>query len=202
MLICHDPKIIFVHIQRTGGTSIRRFLSKHLSKSKDIEGTHDFVGVAKKHIEDKEEKWGDYYSFSFVRNPWDRLVSWYYFIIQQNSWLKLHHYVKENGPDFTSFIIRCTEVIHDMDGDKCCAWNQLDYLTDIKGDIIVDFIGRFEYLQRDFEIVRTRLSISETDLSHINKTDHKGYRQYYTDETRQIVEDRFRKDIEYFGYTF
>jgi hypothetical protein len=80
---------------------------------------------------------------------------------------------------------------------------QLEWITDEKGDIIVDFVGRFENLQADFDTVCDEINLERQDLHHENRSRHDDtYRSYYDDETKAIVEDCFKADIEYFGYEF
>jgi hypothetical protein len=75
--------------------------------------------------------------------------------------------------------------------------------THIDGHQAVDFIGYYENLHEDFEIVKKKIGLpDECGLSHSNKSIHGDYRDYYTDETKQMLAEIFAEDIELFGYTF
>jgi hypothetical protein len=78
---------------------------------------------------------------------------------------------------------------------------QKDFVTDSEGTMIVDFVGRYENLSKDFLQVCNVLNINAS-LPHINKSSHRNYRSYYSAETRSLVEENFSADIELFGYTF
>ena len=78
----------------------------------------------------------------------------------------------------------------------------LPYLTNKQGEIVTDFIGRFETLQKDFNTICDKIGAPNQKLQHKNKTDHNHYTEYYDEESLGIVGDKFKEDIEIFGYRF
>ena len=141
-------------------------------------------------------KWARYFNFAFVRNPWDRLVSWYCMIEQARETNRFGMYVREVAPTFQAFVKLATTGM----GERT-TWNQLDWLVDADGTMLLDFVGRYERLADDMAYVKQQLRLAH-DLPHANRSSHQGYRDYYTSETREIVARRFARDIEYFRYAF
>ena len=197
MVISHYTKSIFVHIQKTGGSSIEEALRK------DDPTIESNAHQGRRHMAAREMKtlipadtWNTYFKFAFVRNPWDRLVSWYMMCVQAPSMNNFSRYVKDNAATFDDFLTKTTTGM----GERTTR-NQLDYVTNDVGEIIVDFVGKYEALEQDFDTVRKKLNLT-ADLPHVNRSTHDGYRKYYSDETRDIVARRFEKDIRHFGYEF
>jgi len=197
LVISHGTRSLFIHIQKTAGSSIEGALWRadpaigaHLRDGRRHQFAREVRGAV------APEVWRDYFKFAFVRNPWDRLVSWYAMCMQNPSSNKFSRYVHDTAPTFSDFISKATTGV----GIRT-TYNQLDYVSDDYGTVIVDFIGRYERLGDDFAVVRDRLKLPQ-DLAHLNRTPHGEYREYYTAETRDIVARRFARDIAHFGYAF
>ena len=211
MLISESKKFLFVHIQKTAGRSFEAVLKDNIPDLKSLPGTHDHASWVRGNF---GESWDEYYKVAFVRNPWDRLVSWYFMFIRKGNtrWYKrmtglgrynkIRQYVLDNANSFEEFIYKCTDTIEDTDGKKSFLYNQLDYVSDGEGNVIVDYIGRFENLVHDTGEVFNHLGIQGASLPHKNSSDHRDYRSYYDESTKAIVAERYARDIEYFGYEF
>ena len=144
-----------------------------------------------------------YFSFTFCRNPWDRAVSGY------KSWFReacpFRNMVK--GTTLKDYLL-CRngyERINHLEnslgrGDHFRS--QYEYIIDEHSEPIIDYIGRFETYQQDFNTVCDKIGIPRQQPPHMNITNHKHYTEYYDDETRQIVAEKYAKDIDYFGYKF
>jgi hypothetical protein len=182
MIFSPNAKMAFIHVPRTGGISIREVLTKvwpdHVAghyRSNPVWVLHESARDAANIMPD----WGSYFSFGFVRNPWDRMVSlWAHQAPNMDfgAWLMLHR----NGPSY--------EVVKP----------QTDFLYGLDGRPLVSSIGRFETLSHDFpDIIRL-----QEILPHKNQSQRGDYRQYYTPNLREFVADRYRSDIEAFGYQF
>mgnify|MGYP001327920279 CR=1 FL=1 len=140
----------------------------------------------------------DYFKFAFVRNPWDKAVSdWIY--LQEQADIKptepLKNYLLQEG------FFATINHLNNRDGRADHFATQSSFIVENE-NIAVDFVGKFENLQEDFKTVCDKLGIANPELPHKNKTNRKHYTEYYDDETRQIVAEKYAKDIEYFGYKF
>ena len=138
----------------------------------------------------------DYFSWSFVRNPWDRLVSAYTNKIVDHHQTGLDSW-RNTINSFEEFILKIEQ--HDVMRSTCDRHIRSLY-TFFPRDI--NFIGKLESLQQDFNTVCDKIGIPQRQLPHKNKSKHKHYTEYYDDETKQIVAKKYAKDIEYFGYEF
>ena len=138
------------------------------------------------------------FKFAFVRNPWDLQVSSY-------------HHLKRERPhllkDITDF---ATFLKWKLDPERPYQYHidtsielQSDYLIDLHGDNMVDYIGRYETLQEDFDHVCKKIGIPPKKLPHKRRaTDRGSYHRYYTDNTIELVNNHFKRDIEMLGFKF
>jgi hypothetical protein len=112
-------------------------------------------------------------------------------------------YVLSNARTFEEFILNCTDPVNDLDGVKSLTRPQAAYVADRQGTTIVNFVGRFETLEDDFRIVAARLDRPGLKLAHVNGSpDRRHYHHYYDGALAALVGERFRTDIETFGYEF
>lgn len=210
MLISENQKFLFVHIQKTAGTSLTQHFHSEIADISQLLRPHDPLSFAELkaniHID-------SYFKVGFVRNPFDRLVSWYSMIVENGQKLsekekllnpaynKIWQYVLSNSSCFDEFILNCSEA-QDRSGWRPFSNNQIEYLKDKNDNVAGDFIGRFESISADVTKLCKVLNIASDKFPHINKSTHNNYRKYYTSETRSLIERRFETDLNYFNYNF
>jgi hypothetical protein len=152
--------------------------------------------AAEMRAHDPEGLWGRYYSFAFVRNPWDRLVSEFH-------WRQQRAPERWSFPDFSMFL---DAVIHGWDfefDDRRHIMSQKAFVTDEAGGLLVDFVGRHEHLERDMGVVLSRLGLPAARLPVVNRSGGRThYSRYFDAESRAQVARHYADDIAFFGHTF
>jgi hypothetical protein len=186
---------IFIHINKTGGTSIIDITGKPFRKHMTSKEVIAAIGPG---------KWNAAYKFAVVRNPWDKMLSHY------------KHNIKTKPKTMRLEAPNTTEIIPFNDWLQCTLgvvknkkyYNrpqhflpQVEWLKDLNGQILFDKIIRFESLASDYAQVAEQLGL-KSDLPHLNSTERTAYREFYSPESRKLVEDWFKEDIELFGYRF
>jgi hypothetical protein len=176
-----------MHIGKTGGSSIEHRFGRRMDAP--VKEGHYFWGKHWKPQKIKkewgEDRWNEYFKFSFVRNPWDRMVSMFFFRRDYRKMISIH-------TDFEEFTRRFLQ--------QRSNWKQIAWFQGCLDEF--DFIGRFERLNEDYEYICNQIGAEPTPLPHLLKTDHEHYTEYYTDELRDLVGDAFKEDVETFGYEF
>ena len=178
---------IFIHINKSGGTSIERALNLAFEHRTALEKIEQ-IG---------RRRWDRRFTFAVVRNPWDRVVS------------QFHFRISENQTDLATNPLEFKEWVRRAYGEQDPAYlappkmfiPQLDWITDADGTVLVDFVGRFENLKRDFEEVCRRLG-KQVELPHLKATKRRPYQEYYDEETVEFIRAWYQKDIDCFGYRF
>ena len=229
-MICRSFSCIFVHIPKTAGRSVEKFFLNKLGLDRDNaddrqqlllvdnddpnKGTQKLTHLSASEYVDcghiSAEEFSSYFKFSFVRNPWARIVSEYryrnFFGHKSFKDFVLNRLPAPGWDDKYRHIMPQTEMLYDRDGK-----------------LLVDFVGKFERLQSDFDQVCTQLGFTQSRLPHVNSSDKKSrelrrrirnrlrrnsensfrnYTEFYDAETRESVAKLYRGDIEAFGYTF
>ena len=139
--------------------------------------------------------WDAYWKFAVVRNPWDLVVSTYFF--QRK---RVEESPEAATDDLSQAVARCGS-FEAFARIYPALRSDMSSLLDVPGGGSVDFVARVEHLERDLATIAQRLGV-RLSLPRENTSAHGGYREYYSDATRTIVADHFARDIERFGYRF
>jgi len=137
------------------------------------------------------ELFNSYFKFAFVRNPWERLVSEYEFILNRPEHGR--HKRVSGLKDFDEFI--------HMQIPRPDAY-QLNTLSDRKGHLLMDFVGQLENLDRDWRTVCKKIGIAHKELPRKNVTERKPYQSYYDTQSIQLVAKHWAREIKLFGYEY
>jgi len=183
----HLDRFVFIHINKTGGSSVEKALNI----------PHGHETALEKIEEIGQKKWDEKLTFTIVRNPWDKVVSHYYYRLKTNK-----TNLRDNPIEFTEWVKRAygTQDAPYYDVPKMFM-PQVNWITDKNGKILVDEIIHFENLESEFNAVLEKLG-KNTNLPHVKKSDRGNYREYYDEDTIAIVRNWFEGDIEKFGYQF
>lgn len=233
-MICHHYKCIFVHIPKNAGQSIEHVFLNLLGLTWETRAplllryndrpelgpprlAHLKAGEYVRYHYLTREMFDDYFTFAFVRNPWSRMVS-------------LYHYLGYGGrSDFNTFLSGAfkNSIFHEQ---YWFVGPQSAFICGPGGELLVDFVGRFERLQDDFDRVCGHIGLPETQLPHVNESRgpdpvvrvdigaagssylycsganavprREDYRDYYDRASIDLVAELYAKDIALFGYDF
>lgn len=204
-MISHSHQFIFIHIPRTGGTSISNSLSPFGIQH---QGPRNFGSIYFKHATamDLREMLGDefssYFRFTVVRNPWDWVVSNFYF----NGGLH-RPYVRGSKIPLSG---KQPPWVSVMGFGPWLDWwlsvlepTQMQMIADADGTLLVDEVLRFENLTEEHRRLAKILDLNLPPLPHLKSTPRpRAYRDFFVSQTRKLVEDHFHREIRQFGYTF
>ena len=185
-------RCIFIHVPKAAGSGIAQALfgegSRHVTYFEYEQANPD--------------KFERYFKFAFVRNPWDRLVSSYFYLRSGGSgeedgrWAERH---LAQFPDFSAFVNGWLTEENIWSGIHFVP--QHYFVRDGALRVRMDFIGRVESIADDFRTVCERLGI-KAELPHANGSEHRHYSEYYTRALKERVASVYAADISTFGYRF
>ena len=187
MFINHKHKFIFIHVPKNAGTSIRNSFNINGYDKKVVSRRypHSTCSEIKKYC--GEEVWNSYYRFAFVRNPFDRLVSFYHFH-------KSNQYKHKVGRE-RAYTQTFKEWVMNTK-DKNVIQTQSDYL-----DEQINFIGCYEDLQKDFNSVCNQIGIPSYERPHYNQSQHEHWSTFWDDELNEYILDKYQRDFQNFAYS-
>lgn len=210
MIVSDSKKFIFVHVPKTAGKSVSAALMPYADKkAANPLHIHETISefyqrtrkaghrpplpLMRRRSHDDSARYADYFSFAFVRNPWARAVSSF-------SYLQKIDLPEAKNLDFDRFM-------HDLESGAHYLQSifipkqQIDFMTDYRGEIVLDRVCRYENLQQDFAEVCERIGV-KPDLEWRNPSQHRPYVDYFDDAKRAVIARIYARDIEAFGYRF
>ena len=207
MIVCHRHRFIFAAVPKTGTHSVRVALREHMAAD-DIEQVglfvtkrfpfEDLAALRHGHLGLKqvrpylgEEIFTSYFKFAFVRNPFDRFVSYCAFmtrnrdVFQKSPQVVMEHLLFNEPPE-----------------QHILFQPQHTVLADEDGRLLTDMVGRVEEMQASYDAICERIGIPGRMLEQVNSSQRGDYRQYYNPALVDGVAARYGRDLELFGYSF
>ncbi len=206
MIISTRHKFIFVAIPKTGTHAVRRALREHMGPE-DLEQVglfvkrqfpipelaqlqHGHLSLQQVRPYLKPEDWTAFFKFAFVRNPFDRFISYCAFMTRESGQFErdpkrvMRHLIATPPPRHILFQPQHT------------------FVTGESGALLSDFVGRVETMQQSYDEICRRIEIPSATLERVNPSKRLDYRQYYDQELIDGVAKLYARDLELFGYEF
>ena len=205
MIISHKHKFIFFAVPKTATHAIREALRQHLAPDDWEQQTlfgkqylpfpeiarmqHGHIAAVQIRPHLDPAVWEDYFKFGFVRNPFDRFVSTCFFLNRDNPGF---------AESAVTFMKQALSVRRFR--ERVLVRPQYRQLVNERGEIALNFVGRYEDLQQSYDEICNRLDLPTTELGRKNPSQHRAYTSYYDDELQQIVAAYYADDFRVFGY--
>jgi len=225
-IVSDDRKFIYFVTQKVACTSIKNALLPMFDiDTTEYERTrpdgtpalriHKLFDAADNQIKKEQlvakldDQFRGYFKFAFVRNPWDRLLSCYFNKFGRANAPGLDTPAGSDvelyaGMPFAEFV----EAVHEIPDDEANPHfrSQHTVICGPQGRNMADFVGRFENLTADFEVVTERIGVAqEIRLPHLLRSGirkSRPYTDFYDDRLKNLVHRRYQEDIEVFGYSY
>lgn len=207
MIVSHRHRFVFAAVPKTGTHSVRQALRAHLGPE-DIEQVglfvnkrfpfedlaairHGHLSLAQVRPYLGEEAFASYFKFAFVRNPFDRFVSYCAFMTRDRG-----SFEKDPRGVMREILFGLRPLQHIL------FRPQHELLVDAEGRLLADFVGRVEDMQASYDQACDRIGIGRAQLGQVNNSRRGDYRQYYDPQLVAGVEALYHRDLEMFGYRF
>ena len=188
-------KVLFIHIPKTAGVSLIRTYEDYFADAR-----HSPVLLYKLLL---RKKFDQFSSFSIVRNPWARAFSAYTFLKKgglSGTDPEMGKILVEQCPSFEQFIKEW------LPKNGVCSYGhfvpQYEFVCGWGGNIIVDNIIKLEQLDDDWPELADKLSIPQREIQRANMSTKNDFKEYYDNESIEIVSHLYKKDIELFNYSY
>ena len=206
MIISGLHKFVFVAIPKTGTHSVRRALREHMGPQ-DMEQVglfvqrslpvpdlarigHGHISLSQLRPHVKPEEFAAFFKFAFVRNPFDRFVSYSSFITRE-----VGHFDRDPQAVMRHFLANPPM-------DHILFRPQHEFITDEQGQLLTDYVGRVEQMQQSYDEICARIGIPTEPLDQVNSSRRGTYRDYYDEALIEGVAKLYARDLELFGYEF
>lgn len=189
-MISLTKKFAFIHINKAGGTSVVEALAEYEDAQSQVLD-HDQAAIYREKL--GNALWAEMFSFAFLRNPFDRMVSSYEFRKQYLPDARAAHVLAATKLSFRDWMLG---PVHDDPLDR--EWsNQLWMVCgdEGEGDIMVSQLYLYENLAAGFADACRRIDIETPRLASYNKTKREDWRSYYDADTAALVTERFSRDL-------
>lgn len=203
-MISHEHRCIFTHIPKTGGKSVRSLFGlpefeRHWSlRAARIEpefGHRPLADIMKRTF------FASYYKFAFVRNPYDRLVSAFFYLdnggCNDGDRAFREDHLAIYGGSFAAFVEDLPKLM-----TATHFRPQVHWLCDRNGEVLADVVGRYEQIAEDMTLIARTIGLTCAELPIINAGSHECYKIYYDDATKRRVGHLYGDDLETFSYAF
>lgn len=207
MIISHRHRFVFTAIPKTGTHSVRRALRAHLGEE-DLEQValfvqkslpfEDLARMGHGHIRLREvrphlgeEAFARYFKFAFVRNPFDRFISYCAFMTREGG-----EFARDPKAVMAHFLFRAPPLGHIL------FQPQFSFVCDEGGALLTDEVGRVEEMQASYDRFCEKLGIPSASLEKANSSSRGDYRTYYDQTLVDGVRRLYGRDLDLFGYSF
>jgi hypothetical protein len=207
MIVSHRHRFVFAAVPKTGTHAVRQALREQLG-DEDVEQVglfvnkrfpwEDLAAIQHGHLSLQqvrpylgEDAFARYFKFAFVRNPFDRFVSYCAFMLRGGDEFQrrprdiMRHFLFVQPPE-----------------QHILFQPQASLLTGEDGALLADAVGRVEDMQASYDRICARIGIPSRPLDRVNGTRHRDYRDYYDQALVDGVADRYARDLDLFGYSF